>query len=110
MENVRERGQERLEVFDSVFFVEQVAFRFIISRNPHRSLPKERYLPCLFFPDPDCGKDIITEKTAHLHFMGDKSNRVHDLYQHYAKRDFEDLRVFESHPVCRSLVKRVVGR
>ena len=82
--------------FSSVFFAEQVAFCFILSKYPYRSLPRNRYVHC-YFPDPDIGADLISEDTAHLHFMGDKSNKVHSLYQTYADKVYQDLLETQSH-------------
>lgn len=76
---------------DSVFFAEQVAFCFILSRYPHQSLPSERYVPC-YFPDPESGKEKINHETAHLHFMGDKGHKVNELYQKYAQQVLKELK------------------
>ena len=80
----------KLMVLDSVYFAEQVAICFILSRHPHKNLPKERYVPC-YFHDSEGGKGLINDDTVHLHFMGNKKCKVNDLYQYYANRVFDDL-------------------
>ena len=80
----------RLVDLNPVFFAEQAAFCFILSKYPHQSLPGDRYVPCSF-PDPSSGKDAINNQTVHLHFMEDKGYKVNELYTQYADRVLKEL-------------------
>lgn len=84
----------------SVYFAEQVAFCFLLSKHACRALPRNRYVPC-FFNDSKVGADLISDSSVHLHFMGDKSFTVHELYRRHADQVFEEL-IQSEDPVAKS--------